>query len=52
MTSLKEFELFPYVQLGSKGKEGGEEGRFYATAAVVPFAKCRIERGGMERRVS
>ena len=40
--SLEEFEVLPYVRRKERGRGGG---RFYATApAVVPFAKCRIER--------
>ena len=46
--SLEEFEVLPYVR---RKERGG--GRFYATApAVVPFAKCRIERKEEKSRLN
>ena len=48
--SLEEFEVLPYVRRKERGRGGG---RFYATApAVVPFAKCRIERKEKKSRLN
>ena len=52
MTSLKEFELFPYVHLGSK-VEGGGRGSVGSTRPPrwSPLRNAAL-RGGMEKRVS